>query len=613
MSIPNDKYFDIKLNNDKTFYIVESSKKSELKGSAISTLQKIESVLQNQYKYSTEKNDHYSHCSDAMLKKSLWAKSVEIQTGYQKKRSKSNIFWRIFKKIFGRNKDLKEIAAINAKIRSLAASNTMPLHPNLMENILSFLPISKNLPAVNKAFKSHADNTVLLKAKEWGYQGFNVEEAINFTKELFQELRNARNPYEDFFVISMGNINEEKSLKNFKNFTTEEIFNIFKDPKLINDSKKILTYLLKIQENWQILNAIDQTDDIKNAGSKALFLASSKGDEKIVELLLKHEADPNIIGDLVGHTPLHTACESGHTKIIKLLLDNKVDPNIADNELNYPLHYAAKSGNLDSVKLLLEKNAQIDSANKDHDYPIHLAIKSGNVDVVKLLLDHGANVDSPQRFGLITAFCSPNAEIIDLFLDNETSPSRLEIFNFSLLILKKITQKGLEANLEKFLKIAKENNKMLDQDELDGGLARACGFMKQHERSQYVANPRVVELLLEHGANPNEPAIFGGKSYPLDFAAQAGEAEIVKLLINAKSFSKDSKNVHSLDTALLFTCGYGAPAYHKYNIEVIKLLLEMGANPNYSHVATYPLALAKKNNLSEAITLLLDHGARGIF
>jgi len=53
-------------------------------------------------------------------------------------------------------------------------------------------------------------------------------------------------------------------------------------------------------------------------GTSALHVACSHGFLDIVECLLQHEADPNIV-DLDGKTPLHHASASGHNDILPML------------------------------------------------------------------------------------------------------------------------------------------------------------------------------------------------------------------------------------------------------------------------------------------------------
>ncbi|MDM8335571.1 ankyrin repeat domain-containing protein [Wolbachia pipientis] len=62
-----------------------------------------------------------------------------------------------------------------------------------------------------------------------------------------------------------------------------------------------------------------------------LHEACSRGHGNIVELLLKHGADPNA-RDEHGESLLHKALSCGHDDIVKRPLENGADPNIKDQK-----------------------------------------------------------------------------------------------------------------------------------------------------------------------------------------------------------------------------------------------------------------------------------------
>jgi ankyrin repeat protein len=51
---------------------------------------------------------------------------------------------------------------------------------------------------------------------------------------------------------------------------------------------------------------------------------------RIVELLLKSQADPNV-QQSDGNTPLHLACFKGDEITVELLLRHAADPNVPNN------------------------------------------------------------------------------------------------------------------------------------------------------------------------------------------------------------------------------------------------------------------------------------------
>merc|ERR1719228_912206 len=71
----------------------------------------------------------------------------------------------------------------------------------------------------------------------------------------------------------------------------------------------------------------------------ALHFASSKGYSEVVEILLRHGADPNQ-KDQLGNTALHLAACTNHVPVVTLLLRAGTDITTLDNNGRTPLHLA---------------------------------------------------------------------------------------------------------------------------------------------------------------------------------------------------------------------------------------------------------------------------------
>ncbi|MFO0936327.1 MAG: ankyrin repeat domain-containing protein [Gemmataceae bacterium] len=69
-----------------------------------------------------------------------------------------------------------------------------------------------------------------------------------------------------------------------------------------------------------------------------LHVAAERDHLAIAELLLRHGADVNAIGDM-GLTPFHRAANLGHVHLVELLLDHGADPNLRDMHGNTPLNH----------------------------------------------------------------------------------------------------------------------------------------------------------------------------------------------------------------------------------------------------------------------------------
>lgn len=156
---------------------------------------------------------------------------------------------------------------------------------------------------------------------------------------------------------------------------------------------------------------------------KPLHFASREGEERLADLLLSNNADPNartkegwsplhlaaengreqVARVLIAYdaqtdapannllTPLHLAAMAGHTSLVALLITHKVAVNVADESGMTPLHLAAEYGHAIIAELLINHGAVVDSRDTSAWTPLHLAAQNGHDDVVRVLLAHGAD------------------------------------------------------------------------------------------------------------------------------------------------------------------------------------------------------------------------------
>lgn len=90
-------------------------------------------------------------------------------------------------------------------------------------------------------------------------------------------------------------------------------------------------------------------------GGTYLNCAAASGDKKIVEILLKHGANPNGSANC-GMSPLVMACSNGDVEVARQLLEAGADPNIFGFGI-CPLTNARDTNNEEMEKLLLEYDA----------------------------------------------------------------------------------------------------------------------------------------------------------------------------------------------------------------------------------------------------------------
>jgi ankyrin repeat protein len=112
------------------------------------------------------------------------------------------------------------------------------------------------------------------------------------------------------------------------------------------------------------------------SGATAFVRAAQSGDTGLLQLLLKHGADPKIPTDY-GDTALTAAAGIGwvegvtyersakeNLEAVRMLLDLGLDPNAANNDGRTPLMGAALKGRNDVVRLLVDRGALLDTRDK---------------------------------------------------------------------------------------------------------------------------------------------------------------------------------------------------------------------------------------------------------
>jgi len=109
-------------------------------------------------------------------------------------------------------------------------------------------------------------------------------------------------------------------------------------------------------------------------GFSALHHACANGHEKVVELLLKFGANPDIQAlSAIGETPLHICCkkgDEGNIRCAKILLSLGAKPNAVDKFGNTALFWANRSGNT-----FIQKELSLPNKVATADSMIALAMK----------------------------------------------------------------------------------------------------------------------------------------------------------------------------------------------------------------------------------------------
>jgi len=167
-----------------------------------------------------------------------------------------------------------------------------------------------------------------------------------------------------------------------------------KESKLIRLIKKNGKELMnKKNKNVELLvkNGHD-TNCVDNYGLTPLHHAVNNAHERIIKFLLENGSLVNTKERETWSTPIISACSRGDMKIVNLLLQFDADVNIPEKNNFTCLHWACTLGNETLVRLLLSHNADTLFRDNTNMTPVLRAKTEGNIEIVKLLNDHFCNI-----------------------------------------------------------------------------------------------------------------------------------------------------------------------------------------------------------------------------
>jgi uncharacterized protein len=267
---------------------------------------------------------------------------------------------------------------------------------------------------------------------------------------------------------------------------------------------------------------------------------------------------------------LAEAVENRDRAAARSLLEQHVDVNSPQPDGATALAWAAHWDDLETADLLIRAGADVNAANEYGVTPLSLACTNGSAAMVERLLMAGANPNATKLSGetaLMTCARTGNLDTVQLLLEHGAEPN------------------------------SKETSR--------GQTALMWAVAEKH--------PEVVRALIEHGADVH--ARSNGGFTPLLFAGQQGDVDSARLILAAganvnESTPQDGSSLvvasasgHAALAAFLLEKGAdpnvadarGMTALHfaasgRNMLELVKLLLAKGANPNARLVKSVPLA-----------------------
>lgn len=355
------------------------------------------------------------------------------------------------------------------------------------------------------------------------------------------------------------------------------------------------------------ISALVVSISLFGAGADSSLIQAAKGnDTQTVRALLgQHAAATGV--DAEGDTALDHAVRNRNVEMADLLIAAGANVNAANRYNITPLSLACDNGDAAMMAHLLKAGADPNLVSEKGQTPLMNASLAGNGDAAHLLLAHGAkvNVAEPVRgqTALMWAASEGNTAVAAMLVEFGADVKAKSTAGFTPLLF--AVRNGHKDTVELLLAHGANANDLAPDgtSALNVAVVNACF--------------EVAAVLLNHGADPNARDARGSALHAIAWLRKPGS---------------DGGNG-------LGTRSYPVPQQvgNMTALELAKLLLEHGANPNARimlkerpfgregtsrnpplihlgrHLLTFsgatPFYLAARNGDAEYMRLLADHGA----
>lgn len=368
----------------------------------------------------------------------------------------------------------------------------------------------------------------------------------------------------------------------------------------------------------ELLNKSPALATAAPAGSFApLHYAVREGHERVVQLLLQHEADPHAVTDNIwGHrlSTLDLAKARGFDNVVALI-EEAVRKKHRLVLSEGPLRRALREKDSGGIKAELEKDPSLVSTIDDNgNTPLHRAAEAEDSQdaaaFIKFLLDHGAAVEVPNNLGFTPVY-------LTLFRNSEYTYA-LPRWGLTELLL------GRGAQYDINLASAKGDiDRVREFLTKDAGAVHFQAPCKKRPLScaAEFGHRDIVELLLESGADPNAQERDNYRTFPLVAAVLRNDLPMVAMLLahgadpNAATDGAEVALGNAIENgntemANLIASYGGAQPVHCYAWagDVVSLAAVLNENPSLALQAVYIPNPERPKESAQALRLALHHG-----
>ncbi|MCC9643244.1 ankyrin repeat domain-containing protein [Rhodopirellula sp. JC740] len=279
------------------------------------------------------------------------------------------------------------------------------------------------------------------------------------------------------------------------------------------------------------------------------------------------------------------------------------DLDVSTQYLVSPLSLASEFGNMESAQMLVRLGANVNSKRLGKETPLMLAARQGNAEIVQSLIEAGVDLDEKETRGqtaLMWAAAAGNSGAVDVLLkagcdvDHALSASGLTAWMFAARhgrtdVIRRLLEHGVDVNSVVKVKRGGGRNPRDGMSALmfaveSGHLELAVDLVRRgadpnDQRSGYGPLHAISWVRkTERGDNPEgdpAPRITGGL-HSLAFVRQMVELG-ADVNLRLKKGSSRGQRLNPRGGTPFFLAARGA------DIELMQLLLELGADPNLAN------------------------------
>jgi uncharacterized protein len=306
----------------------------------------------------------------------------------------------------------------------------------------------------------------------------------------------------------------------------------------------------------------------------SLVLAAHANAQTLVELVEQQQFDAALQAissgtdvnapSVDGTTALHWAAYYGNTELVQRLLRAEAEPNTRNDYGSSPMSEAATVANTEMLELLLEAGADVESPNPEGQTALMAVARTGNVDAAELLIEHGADVNAAEAWGGQTAL---------MWAAARNQPGMIEVL---IEHGAEVGKRAIDRNWERRVTSEPRVKEMFT-----GGFTALLYAVRENCLE-------CVKRLLDAGADINQPD--PDNVTPLILAFINLRFDIAKYLVergadvNQWDYWGRTPLYAAADMNILPASYRGdLPAYDATTgLEVARMLLERGANPNFA-------------------------------